>query len=114
MLDSIESNIPHPTEGIQNDACRALEALMTSNFPVGAGGPSQRLQQRVVTKFIETIRSTVNPAVARGYALALGHLPDKLVCPTMEVLLSILDCLTRTSHRNALIGGESDAETRKN
>jgi hypothetical protein len=72
------------------------------------------LQQRVVDKFIETIRSTVNPAVARGYALALGHLPDKLVCPTMEVLLSILDCLTRTSHHNALIGGESDAETRKN
>jgi hypothetical protein len=114
LLDSIESNIPHPTEAIQEDACRALEALMVSYFPVGAAGPSSRLQQRVVNKFLETIQTTDNPAVARGYALALGHLPPKLICPTMEVLISILDCLIRTSHHKSLIGGESDAATRRN
>ena len=114
LLDSIESNIPHPTEAIQEDACRALEALMVSYFPVGTAGPSPRLQQRVVNKFIETIRTTENPAVARGYALALGHLPPKLICPSMDVLTSILDCLIQASRHNTLIGGENDAETRRN
>lgn len=114
LLDSIDGHLPHPTEAIQLDACRALEALMTFYFPVGEGGPSERLQKRVVDKFVCQVRSSENPAITRGYALALGYLPAKLLSPNKEVLGHVLECLQDTAKHTAVVGGESDAETRRN
>lgn len=114
LLDSIDANIPHPSEAIQNDACRALEALLKSYFPVGEQGPSERLQKRVVDKFVEMACSNENPAVARGCTLALGYLPAKLLAPNRCALTSVLDCLRDMARQTSLVGGESDAETRRN
>jgi hypothetical protein len=114
ILDSVDANISHPTESIQQSACQALSALMSSYFPVGSNGPSDRLQKRVVDQFIEKSRSSDNPAITRGYALALGYLPAKLIAPSKAVLARVIDCLRNISNPSALVGGESDAETRRN
>jgi len=114
LLDSIDACLVHPTEGIQKIAAQALGALMYHYFPVGKSGPSSRLQGRVVDKYIGIIGSEDNPAATRGFCLALGHLPPKLLAPSSVVLDSILSCLIDASRKDTLVGNEGDAETRRN
>ena len=87
---------------------------MLTYFPVGEKGPSERLQKRVVDKFVNIVRTGINPASTRGYSLALGYLPAKLLAPTSNVLDGTLSCLCQISHPNAKVGTEKDAETRRN
>ena len=114
LLDSIDTCIPHPTEMIQEQAGRALFALARSYFPVSEKGPSDRLQKRVVDKYTNEARTSINPAATRGYSLALGYLPAKLLAPSLDVLDISLSCLCRISHPNAKVGNDKDAETRRN
>lgn len=87
---------------------------MLNYFPVRESGPSDRLQKRVVGNYVNIVNTSVNPAETRGFALALGSLPDKLLAPSFEMLSSVLDCLIRTARYDALVGEEADAETRRN
>ena len=114
MLDAVDASIPHPNEEIQLCACRALQQLLTSYFPVGEKGPSSRLRNRVLEKFVKMIKTTKNPAAARGYTMALGHLPAKLLAPDSMSLESVLHVLARAAHPKAKVDGEGDAETRRN
>jgi hypothetical protein len=114
LLDSVDTCLPHPNESIQEQAGNALFALTRSYFPVSSKGPSARLQNRVVDKYTKTVRTSINPAATRGFSLALGSLPAKIVAPSSKVLDMTLSCLSRISHPHAKIGNEKDAETRKN
>ena len=114
LLDSLDENLKHPNENIQKAAAKGLAALMLCHFPIGRNGPSDRLQDRVVDKYIGNVLGQDNPAATRGFALALGHLPPKLLAPNAKVLGSILECLIKTSNPVALVGGQGDAETRRN
>jgi len=114
LLDSLDANLKHPKENIQIAASNALHALMRSYFPVGAKGPSDRLQKRVVSKYIDIITRSVNPAETRGYTLALGKLPEKLLAPNKTVLDSVINCLVRAANPKIIVGDEADAETRRN
>lgn len=114
LLDIIDGCIPHPNETIQKDACAALHQLMTVYFPVGSQGPSDRLQARVVDKFLDLCQTSTNPAATRGYTMALGFLPNKLIAPNGNVLHRVLSCLVQSSHHDSIVGDSSDAETRRN
>jgi hypothetical protein len=114
LLDSIDASIPHPSESIQDNACCALQVLLVSYFPVGVNGPSQRLQRRIVDKFVNIISNETNPAATRGYVKAIGYLPAKLLAPNRSVLAGIIDCLRKAARYDSLVGGESDAESRRN
>jgi hypothetical protein len=87
---------------------------MRSYFPVGTAGPSDRLQKRVVDKYIEIVSKSINPAETRGFSLALGVLPRKLLAPSSEVQSSVIDCLCNAARCDAKVGDEGDAETRRN
>lgn len=87
---------------------------MRSYFPVGEKGPSDRLQKRVVDKYIALVLKSKHPAETRGYALALGSLPKKLLAPSKGVLDAVLSCLYRKSRHTSKVGREGDAETRRN
>jgi hypothetical protein len=99
---------------VQQAAVAALHALTRTYFPVGISGPSQRLQKRIVDTFVQTILSDNNAAATRGYSLALGSLPPKLLAPNGDVLSKVIECLCAISRPNRKVGGESDAETRRN
>ena len=114
ILDTLDANLKHPNEDIQKAAADALYAVTQSYFPVGENGPSDRLRKRIVDMYINTVNTDDNPAATRGYSLALGHLPSKLLAPNADTLNSVIDCLCRSSDPNTRVGGEGDAETRKN
>lgn len=114
ILDSVDSNLRHPKEEIQEAAAKALFAVTRSYFSVGEEGPSERLQKRIVEAYIQAVNTDENPAVTRGFTLALGHLPSKLLAPSRTVLDSVLNCLCKASNPTTLIGGQGDAETRRN
>jgi len=116
LLDSIDDSIKHPSSDVQNTAVSALRALMNSYFPVNkeTNIPSSRLQNRVVIKYITIVKTDDNPAATRGFSLALGCLPAKLLAWSMGVLEDVLQCLCDTSKPVAKVGGECDAETKRN
>ena len=114
LLDSIDACLPHPKEDIQVAACDALRDLTCNYFPVGPSGPSDRLQKRVVDKYLATANSSENPASTRGFSLALGHLPKKLLAPSSAVLDDVVSSLCKISRYDAKVGNEKDAETRRN
>lgn len=87
---------------------------MGSYFPVGPNGPSDRLQSRVVDKYVNAVNTQDNPAATRGFALALGSLPSKLLAPSKNVLDSVINSLCLASRSNATVGKHRDAETRRN
>lgn len=113
-LDSIDACLKHPNEDIQKAAADALFFLMRNYFPVRENGPSDRLQKRVVDKYVNIVNTSVNPAETRGFTLALGSLPSKLLAPSSSVLSSVLDCLFNAARYDARVGNEADAETRRN
>jgi hypothetical protein len=110
----VDENLRHSNEDIQKAAGAALAALMRAYFPVRENGPSERLQSRVVDKYIKLVNTSDNPAETRGYALALGSLPKKLLSPSPQVLDSVLNCLCRAARFDATVGKHGDAETRRN
>ena len=114
LLDSVDACLQHPSEDIQNSAAEALHKLMSHHFPVSEKGPSTRLQARVVDKYISSVNNDDNPAATRGFSLGLGRLPAKLLAPSHAVLDSVLDCLRIALAKESLVGGEGDAETRRN
>ena len=114
LLDSVDTCLKHPKEEIQEVAAAALGALTRSYFPVGPNGPSDRLQKRVVDKYVDILRTEDNPAASRGFALALGRLPKKLLAPSPQVLDKVLDSLANAAMIDSKVGDEGDAETRRN
>jgi len=114
LLDSVDACLKHPKEEIQEVAAAALGALTRSYFPVGPSGPSDRLQKRVVDKYVDILRTEDNPAASRGYALGLGRLPKKLLAPNHQVLDAVINTLANAAKINSKVGDEGDAETRRN
>ena len=115
-LDTIDTCLSNPNEKIQQSAVNALNQLTTHYFPVNpiTKKPTDRLQKRVVFKYIHIVQTEDNAAMTRGFALALGYLPYKLLVPSEEVLESITSCLCHSSDKQSTVGGEGDAETRRN
>jgi hypothetical protein len=113
-LDSIDACLAHPNEEIQHAAAKGLKALLANYFSVGINGPSERLQGRVLDKYISIVKTEDNPAATRGFTLALGSLPSKILAPSQHVLDSVLECLCNAARKDCLVGGEGDAETRRN
>lgn len=114
LLDILDTNLKHPNENIQTAAGSALYYLMRNYFPVGENGPSERLQKRVIQTYVEAVCKEDNPAVTRGFTLALGCLPSKLLACDNTTLDKVLVCLINSSNPTSLIGGQADAETRRN
>lgn len=114
LLGTLDTNLKHPNETIQLAAGSALHYLMRNYFPVGVNGPSERLQKRVIQTYIDAITTEDNPAVTRGFTLALGCLPAKLLACDRTTLDKVLCCLIHSSNYTSLVGGQADAETRRN
>ena len=111
LLDSIDECIRHPADDVQAQAVAAIRAFTRAYFPVGSSGPSARLQARLVDKYVQTLRTADVASATRGFCLALGALPRKLVIVALQRVLEILVELSKPTRK---IGDEPDAETRRN
>ena len=130
LLDSVDENLRHPVEEVQEGAVAAVRAFTRSYFGGGGGGergragerggggeegrpstPSARLQARVVDKYRGLVEKDENVAVTRGFVRALGALPARLLLPSLDLILGSLEELAREGRK---VGDEPDAETRRN
>lgn len=114
LLDSIDESIKHPGEDVQLQAVAAVRAYTRAYFPVGSAGPSARLQARIVDKYIQTLNSADVASSTRGFCLALGALPRKLISSSPETLQRVVNVLVELSKPTRKVGDEPDAETRRN
>lgn len=114
LVEFLNENIKQPHEHIQRAAAAGLRQMLFSYFPVGATGPSERLQSLTVLKYLEGLKVELNVAVTRGYALALGALPPKLLRQPQGRVGAVFACLGEVADTAWRVAGEPDVETRRN
>jgi hypothetical protein len=89
-------------------------ATLRRYFPVSSTGPSARLHARVTEKYLNIVLSEDNAAATRGFSLALGALPSKLIAFKTEELDKVVRGLCAAAGADFKVGEEGDAETRRN
>ena len=114
LVEFLNENIKHPHDYISIAATDALREFLFAYFSRGDDEPTERLQKLTVTKYLDGINTEDNVAATRGYALAIGALPLKLLCKPTGRLDSILAGLTEGAREDRKISGDTDAETRRN
>jgi hypothetical protein len=115
LVEFLNENLRQPHEHIQLAAAAGLRLLLFAYFPVSlSDGPTTRLQALTVVKYMEGLRTEENIAAARGYALALGALPYRLISRPLGRVKEVFQCLAEASDPAKRISGEADAETRRN
>ena len=107
LMDSVDENLKHPTEDIQQAAVGALRAVSGRCFPAMPG----EWRAGLVGKYLAAVRADPNPAARRGFALALGAL-DR---PTLDahlgpILAALVGAATEVQER----AEDRDAESRRN
>lgn len=113
LVECLNENLKQPHEYIRVSACSALRQFLFSYFPVSES-PSENLQKLTTLRYVAGLDSEENVAVTRGYSLAIGALPPKLLVLPVGRLDLVYDCLFNATKPDKKIGGEVDAETRKN
>lgn len=115
LVEFLNENLRQPHEHIQMAGAAGLRLMLYSYFPVSpTDGPTSRLQTLTVTKYMEGLRTEENIAAARGYALALGTLPYRLISKPLGRIKEVFHCLSDACDPTKRIAGEADAETRRN
>jgi tubulin-specific chaperone D len=100
-MESVDENLKHPTEEIQQAAVAALRAVARRCFP---GTMPADWRARLVKRYLAALADP-NPAARRGFAMALGaldpatlgtHLADvvgALVRAATEVQVCVCVCV---------------------
>ena len=113
LLEKLTENLSQPHEIIQRASAKALRCFLFVYFPL-ENGSSATLQRLTVKKYLVELRSEHNVAVTRGFSLALGVLPAKLILQSKEVFFGVFEALEDYARQDKLITGEPDIETRRN
>eukprot|EP00605_Chrysophyceae_sp_TOSAG23-4_P001221 GSChrysophyteH1.ASY1.ANO1.1331.1 assembled CDS len=113
LVEFLNENLRHPQEYIQEGAADALREILFSYFSSGIEDPSERLQKLTVQLYMNGLNTEENVAATRGYALALGVLPARLLCQPRGRFVQVLECLAASAQEDRKIAGDTDAETRR-
>jgi hypothetical protein len=127
FVDLLNENLRQPHASVQLAAQLALRVFLFQYFGTRTDStPSERLQLLTVRKYLDGLASEENVAVTRGFALALGALPMRLVLPQLESNITnsstsedrknrnVMNLLDEFSSPDKRIAGEYDAETCRN
>jgi hypothetical protein len=79
LLDTVDDGLKHPNAVIQGAALCAFRVMMRQWGSLASEKELLQLQARVVDKYVDLLRNDPNPAVRRGFALALGSLPTNII-----------------------------------
>jgi hypothetical protein len=110
LVEALNENFRQPFAPIRDAARDALRDFLFTHFAVG-DTPSDRLQKLTVSKYLTGLRTESNVSATRGYALALGALPLRLLVLPEGRADAVLACLAECCSPQHRIGGEYDAET---
>ena len=108
-LQSVTS-FPHPF-CLPSSAAYSIFVLFALSSAMTV--PSERLQQLTVLKYLAGLTTAENVAVTRGYALALGCLPQRLAALPVGRLDEVFTALALAARPEATVAGEADVETRR-
>lgn len=120
LIEFLNENVKHPHDYIQQASADALRHALFAFFGRSSAsaskdeGPSSRLQELTVSKYLKGLADEENVAAARGYALALGILPEKLLLYPAGRLQAVLQALKSSASVTTKVAGEPDAECRRN
>eukprot|EP01083_Nonionella_stella_P092354 258519_1 len=106
LQESLDENVKHPMDEINSAAISALRQFSRRYHTVIA----DKCQDRIVSRFIKSVSTDQNPAVTRGFSLALGVLPKEILLPQLGLIVSTLVAATRIQDDP----DERDPETRRN
>lgn len=109
-VESLNEHLRQPHDSVQCAARDALREFLFSYFSSGEA-PSERLQKLTVLKYMDGILHDSNASVTRGYALAMGVLPMRLLVHPEGRVDEVLACLRRACSTELLVCGEYDANT---
>jgi hypothetical protein len=113
LVETLNEHLRQPHQAVQLAARDALREFLFACFSAG-DAPSERLQKLTVTKYLEGLRTETNVSVTRGYGLALGALPQRLLVLPHGTIDHVLTCLAQCSSPQHRINGEYDADTCSN
>lgn len=113
MLDTLDDCACHVVEDVRGAAIAALRELGMTYFGRAAEVASERLLNRTVHTYIRLLDSAQNAAASRGLGRCVGALPARILCANDAVLDAALGCLCRRAHRDDVVAGDRDAETRR-
>jgi len=106
---SVDANLGHPDEDIQNLAASAVEKFTREYYTAEKG--TEKLFDRPLSKYIRVIeKEDPTPYNRRGVSLALGLLPQNLLLPSLVNIVRGLVEATVIPEKKDL----RDAETRRN
>lgn len=109
-VEALNEHLRQPFEPVQFAARDALREFLHAHFSSG-DAPSERLQELTVLKYVKGLLTDNNVSVTRGYALALGVLPARLVLLPEGRINQVLSCLRECCSAAHRISGEYDANT---
>lgn len=110
MVETLNENLRQPFAPIRAAAREALREFLFAHFSEGET-PSERLQKLTVSKYVEGLQSETNVSVTRGYALAIGALPLRLLVQPAGRSDALIDALSQVCSPHHRVGAEYDAET---
>ena len=113
LVEALNENLKQPHDYIRLSASKALRQFLFSYFPCKES-PSENLQRLTILKYISGLNTEENVAITRGYAMAIGALPPKLLTTPDGQLDLVFDALHTALRPDKKIAGEIDAETRRN
>lgn len=108
LQETLDENLKHPSEEIQFMTVTALKVFWRNCYSF----PPKKYAVDLVLRYLTSIQNDDNPAVKRGFILALGVMPREfiLASQSMEKALSILISVTQVDPNASY----KDAETRRN
>lgn len=108
LQETLDENLKHPSEEVQLAAVDALKIFWKNCYSF----PPKKYALDLVSRYLNTIQNDPNPAVRRGFVLAMGVMPREFIVESKNVekvlttLLSTVQIDTNSDFK--------DAKTRQN
>ena len=110
MVETLNEHLRQPHEAVQRAAREALREFLFTHFSSGSV-PSERLQKLTITKYLAGLATENNVSITRGYGMALGVLPLRLLELPEGRIDEVLACMAESCSPEHRINGEYDANT---
>ncbi|KAJ8608498.1 hypothetical protein CTAYLR_005747 [Chrysophaeum taylorii] len=118
LLGALDECVVHPVDDVRDAAVPAFRSFCATYF-AGDDDDSKKKNPTIVvvvvdlaTRYVADLAAAQTPAATRGLARCVGAIPLRILASN-HILDEAIDVLCRRAHRDDLVSGERDAETRR-